>query len=242
MITRVTTLALFITRNLFRTLLGVLPPALTLLVYRLTFTYRNQGDLAYFTAIGGLGLMFVCVITALLVADRANRAAMYPLLARLPNRMELLVAVVVSTIIITIAMAVLYTTLVLGFQHMTLTPVELLFIAPCWLGEFIFAAALGLMMSKLASRGGSYAIVFAVLGTMAFVHEWGVRSVPSGESSWLMNGITLVIHPITATLMTSLQTDPIFVLPALGLTIAYATALFALATALFQRKDVLWAE
>ncbi|MCI0476752.1 MAG: hypothetical protein L0Y55_10935, partial [Anaerolineales bacterium] len=157
---RILALSLALVRNLFRTLFGVLPPVLTLLIYRLTYTYRDQGNPAYFTAVGGAGLMFVCVVTALLVADRANRAAMYPLIARLPRRAEFLLAVIVATLLITIAMAVLYTALVLGF-HTTLTPIELLLIAPRWFCVFILGATLGLMMSRLASRNGSHVIVFA---------------------------------------------------------------------------------
>lgn len=162
MMRRVITLSLFLTRNLFRTLLGILPPALTLLVYRLTFTYRNQGDPDYFTAVGGLGLALVSIVTAFLVADRANRAAMYPLVARLPRRAELLAATVLSIVVIMLAMATLYTGCVIVFQNMSLTPIELMLIAPRWLVVFVFTATLGVLMSKLASRAGSHLIVWGV--------------------------------------------------------------------------------
>ena len=241
MMRRVVTLGLFLTRNLFRTWLGVLPPVLTLLIYRLTFTYRDQGDPDYFTAVGGLGLSFVCVITALLVADRANRAAMYSLVARLPRRMEFLAAVVVSTVLIMLAMAGLYTGLVLGLQHMTMMPIQLLLVAPRWLILFIFVATLGLMMSNLASRGGSHIIVFTILGLMALSRDQ-LRYLNDGESSPLIAGIELVIRPVTDLLTRSLEINPAQVLPALAMTVMYAVVLFALATGLFQRKDLLWAE
>jgi len=236
---RVLALSLALVRNLYRTLFGVLPPVLTLLVYRLTFTYRNQGDPAYFTAVGGLGLAFVCVITVLLVADRANRAAMYPLIARLPRRAEFLLAVVVATLFIMIAMAVLYASCVLGFQHMTLTPIELLLVTPRWFSVFVLGATLGLLMSRLASRHGSHVIVFIGLGGMVLSREQ-VRYLSSGQSSWLVDGVELIVHPITDTLTINLQSSD--VLPALAVTLLYATALLAIAVWLFHRKDLLWME
>ncbi len=236
---RVMTLSFFLVRNLFRTLFGLLPPVLTLLLYRLTFTYRFPHDPVYFTAVGGIGLAFVCVITSLLVADRTNRAAMYPLIARLPKRGEFLLAVVISTVLVMIAMAILYTACVLGFQNMTLTPIELLLIAPRWLIGFVFAATLGLMMSKLASRRGSHVIVFAVLSGMALTREQ-IRYLANGESWWLLDAIELVVRPITDSLTVNLQT--IEVLPALLLTLLYAGVLFSIAMWLFRHKDLLWME
>jgi hypothetical protein len=238
---RIFTLALFLTRNLFRTLLGILPPVLTLLIYRLTFTYRDQGDPAYLTAMGGAGLAFVGIITAWLVADRANRAAMYPLIARLPSRIEYLAAVIVSIVLIMLAMAVLYLALVLGLHHMTLTPMQLVLIVPRWLTLFVFVAALGLMMSKLASHGGSHIITFTVLGLMALSREQ-LRFLNPGESSWLIASIEFLIRPITDVLTASLETNTHHVLPGLALTLAYAAMLFTIATLLFHRKDLLWTE
>lgn len=236
---RVVTLSLFLTRNLFSTLLGVLPPALTLLVYRLTFTYRNQGDPDYFTAVGGLGLGLVGVVTAFLVADRANRAAMYPLVARLPRRAELLAAVVLSIVIIMVAMAMLYTGCVLGFQNMALTPIELILVVPRWLVVFVFVATLGLLMSKLASRADSHLIVWGLLGGMAFLRE---RVILFDVPAFLTDSIELVVRPITYTLTTMLEPFSIQILPALLLTLVYAGGLFSMAVWLFRRKDLLWLE
>ena len=238
MTNRVLVLSLFLTRTLFRTLLGVLPPVLTLLLYRLTFTYRHQGDPAYLTAVGGLGLACVGVVTALLVADRANRAALYPLIARLPHRAELLAAVAVSTVLITIGMAILYVSLVLGLQHMTLTPEQLLPIVPRWLVVFVFAATLGLMMGRLASRRGSHVVVFTVLGLMALSREQ-LRFLNVGESAWLVEAAELVARPVTDSLTAN---DAFQILPALAVTGLYAIALFALAVGLFRGKDLIWTE
>jgi hypothetical protein len=235
---RVLSLSLAFVRNLYRTLFGVLPPGLTLLVYRLSFTYRHQGDPAYFTALGGIGLAFVGVVTALLVADRANRAAMYPFIARLPRRAEFLFAVVVATLFITVAMAGLYTSLVLSF-HVALTPLELLLIFPRWLSIFILSATLGLLMSRLASRHNSHVIVFVVLGGMALSREQ-IRYLVNGQSSWFVDSVEFVVRPITDALTINLQSSA--VLPALAVTLLYAAVLLASAVWLFQRKDLLWME
>jgi hypothetical protein len=179
------------------------------------------------------------VVTALLVADRANRAAMYPLIARLPRRAELLIAVVAATLLTLVAMAVLYTSLVLGFQHMTLTPIELLLIAPRWLVVFVLGATLGLMMSRLASWHSSHVLVFIGLGGMALSREQ-VRYLSNGESAWFVDGVELFVRPITDTLTVNLQSSG--VLPALAMTLLYAAALLAIAVWLFNRKDLLWME
>jgi hypothetical protein len=239
MMPRVVTLSLFLTRNLFRTLLGILPPALTLLVYRLTFTYRNQGDPDYFTAVGGLGLALVGVVTAFLVADRANRAAMYPLVARLPRRAELLAATVLSIVMIMSAMATLYTGCVIIFQNMSLTPIELMLIAPRWLVVFVFAATLGVMMSKLASRAGSHLIAWGLLGGMAFLRE---RVILFDVPAFLTDNVEFIVRPLTYALTTTLEPFSIQILPALMLTLFYAGGLFALAVWLFRCKDLLWVE
>lgn len=236
---RVITLSLLLTRNLFRTLLGVLPPALTLLVYRLTFTYRDQGDPDYFTAVGGLGLALVCMVTALLVCDRANRAAMYPLVARLPRRAELIAAVALSIVLVMLAMATLYTALVLVFHNVTFTPIDLILIAPRWLSVFLFAATLGVMMSKLASRNGSHLIVWGAIGAMVFMRE---RVIMFDVPSFLTDAIELVARPITQALTLPLEPFSIQVLPPLLLTLLYASGLFFTGVRLFQGRDLLWVE
>jgi hypothetical protein len=241
MSTRILTLALFITRNLFRTLLGILPPVLTLGFYRITFTYQNQGDPAYLTAVGGIGLALVCVITTLLVADRANKAAMYSLLARLPRRIEFLAAVLVSVLMIMLAMATLYLALVLGLRHMSLTPIEFLLIMPRWFAVFTFAATLGLMMSKLASRYSSHVITFVVLGALALTREQ-YRRVNPGDVPWLAEISAAIMRPITETLTSPLDQNIRAILPTLSASLMYALAIFMLATWLFQHKDILWAE
>ena len=239
MINRVVILGFFLTRNLFRSLLGVLPPALTLLAYRLTFTYRNQGDPDYFVAVGGIGLALVSVVTALLIADRANRAAMYPMLARLRHRGEYLAATVFGIVLISMAMAALYTGCVLVFQNMTLTPMQLLLVAPRWLIVFIFGATLGVNLSKLANRGGSYLIVWGVLGAMVFLRE---RAILFDVPVFLTDWVELVVRPITFTLTTTLEPFSLQVLPAWLITLAYAGAFYFLAVLLFHRKDLSWVE
>ncbi len=239
MLTRVRTLSAFLTWELFRSWPGLIPPALTLGFYQATFYYGGNVD--YMAGVGGGDMMIVAWATSLLLVHRANRAATYPLLARLPRRAELLIAIVVSTLGVTTVMTVLFLALVLGFHKATVTPSELLVILPRWLALFLFATALGLNMGKLVSRGGSHIVTSGVLALVVTVNELQFSLLR--EQTWLLDGILWIASPL-ATMLSAQVHGPSPEQYGLNflLALAYAGALFSLAGALFRRKDLLWVE
>jgi hypothetical protein len=233
---RVAALALYMLRDLYRSLAGVLPPALTLALYWLTFYYARSVD--YFASVGGAALALVSLVTTLLLAERANRAAVYPFLARLQSRAELLAAILAGALCIMAAMTALFAVLAVGMGRVILSPWQALMILPRWLAVFVVVACLGLHMSKLVSRRGSYLLAYTAVGILVTVNEG--TFLASHGLGWLVQAGGWLTAPMSALLSTEVVAgpDPLALVAAL----VYAGILFALAAALFRRKDLLWAE
>jgi hypothetical protein len=225
---------------LFRGIGGAVPPIVTVGVYQATFLYSGKVD--YFGSIGGVDLAFVCLITTLLFVSRVNRAATYPLLARMERRAELLGALVVSALSVTAMMGVLFTLIIVAQGKVTLSAGDLALVLPRWLALFVFSSALGLNMGRLVSRGGSYLITTAAVALLATVSEQKVFLI-EGQQNWLVNAIAALASPVTTTITVPVGNVSVdqYLLP-VALTAAYALGLFAMAAALFHSKDLVWSE
>ena len=79
--TRIATLTSYLIRTLSRSLAGIVPVALALAFGIIAFEYGM--DQAQFVTVAGIGTSAICLVTALLLASRANRASSYLLVARL---------------------------------------------------------------------------------------------------------------------------------------------------------------
>ena len=238
---RVRILSLFLVRNLFRSLLGLAPLAVTLGTYTVTFFYTgNKVD--YFAAVGGFDLALACLVTTLVLASQANRAVMYPLILRLPQRAELLAAVVLSALGISVVMAALFTTLGMLQRTITVTVAELVLILPRWLALFTLASALGLHLSRLASHAASRLVIAALLIVVLVASDQQL-ALQRGGQGWLLGAAGVLASPIIANMMVEVHgAAPDRYLLAVLLPLAAAGILFALASWLFQKKDLLWTE
>ena len=238
--TRVFTLAAFFTRDLFGSLMGIIPLGLSLAFALIAFEYGM--DQAQFITVGGVGIGAICLVTTLLLASRANRGSSYLLVARLPQRVELLIALVLSGLGITSALAVLITAGNLVTDRLALDFPSALWILPTWLGLWLVAAALAMPLSQLVSRGGSHLAAYALLAGLLVAND---------RKAWLLSHgldlavrvVSLVLWPIN-TLMAQASAGShgrsYFV--ALALILAYGGLLFGLAVVLFEDKDLLWTE
>lgn len=237
---RTVVLAWFLLKELARSLGLIAPLGLTLALYWIFFEW--PGDVNYFAATGSFTLMVVTLVTVLLLASQLNRNSSAVTLLRLTQRSELLTAIVLCVAVLAVLLAGLYTVLAVVQANVAIQPVELLLIAPRWIALIVFAASLGLMLTRLTSRGGSYLVTFVALALFATVVERrGV--LVRGSFAWLAEAVTLLASPVTSALRepavpTSL---PVYLLAIVG-TLIYAAGLFALAAWLFRRKDLLWAE
>lgn len=237
---RTAAMAWFLLKELARSLLIIAPLALTLALYWIFFEW--PGDVDYFAATGGFTLIVATLVTVLTLAGQLNRSSSAVTLLRLARRSELLAAMVLCVVVLGGLLAALYTVLALVQAKVAMQPVELLLIAPRWLALVLFAASLGLLLTRLTSRGGSYIVTFAALALFASATE--LRGVMErGSFAWLAEAIAAVASPVT----TALREPAIpvsgsgYLLSIVGV-LVFAAGLFALAAWLFRRKDLLWAE
>ncbi len=232
---RILVLTVFLTRDLFRVLLGAVPPVLTLGLFQATFYYGGSVD--YFAAVAGADLALIALVTILLLVGRANRAATYPLLARLPRRVELLAALFAAALATTLAMGVLLVALILHFHKADVSPLQMLVILPRWLALCAFAIALGLNLGKLASRGRSHLVTAGAIA--AIVTANGLQAWVLQNDNWVARSAGAIASPLVETMSEPVATFP--TAPVLAI-LACTALLFALAAALFEHKDLLWAE
>jgi hypothetical protein len=222
---RILTLTLFLARDLFRSLAGIVPLGAALAFGLIAFEYGM--DQAQFITVAGVGIGSICLLTTLLLASRANRASSYPLLARLHRRSELLAAMVVAGLAITAALAILITVGNLLTGRLTLEWDSVLWILPTWLVLWLLAAALSLPLSALTNRGGSHVLGYVLLTCLLVLNDqkaWlQVRRL-----DWLVRSVTAVLWPVSTLLSRA--------------SAVYGALLFGLADQLFEDKDLLWSE
>jgi len=239
-VNRVCTLSLFLIRDLFRSLASLVPLAAGFTFYGIAFEYGM--DQAQFITVAGVGLGAICLLTALLLSGRANRASFYPFAARLPRRSELLAAVPLGSLAVTAVMALLMTEAALLQHKLTLDFPSALWIIPTWLAFWLFMAALALPLSSLVSRDGSHMVGYVLITALLVANDR--RSfLEERRLHWLSRAVTAILLPM-ATLLAQASAGSYgrSYLLAMVLTVAYAGVLFGLATALLKHKDLLWPE
>ncbi len=237
---RIVALARFQLREMVRSFAIAGPATITLALYWILFEF--PGDVDYFAATGGFVLMTVALVTVLLLAGQANRMSSAVVVVRLPSRAELLGAIVASALVVSVAMAALFTGLALGQAKVSMSVLHLAAIAPRWLAVAALFAVVGLHLSRLVSRGGSHLIALGALAFMATVVEQEGVLLRSSFA-----GLARVALAVSEPIMGALR-EP--ALPAslasyganLAMLLVYAAGLFLLAVWLFRRKDLLWAD
>lgn len=176
---RIFTLTIYLFRSLLYSLPGLLYILATLVLWRVLFD-PTQGtpELSYYTLVIGLFGAGVTFLVTLSVAGRAYRAANYPLLARLPSRVEHLTAVLGASLLFAVLLQLLLALLAL-FRGPSLATVQALEIPPLWLAVDILAAVLALHASDLVTTGWSRVFLYSLLALFLFG-----RSLEGGPTSW----------------------------------------------------------
>jgi hypothetical protein len=237
---RVLTLALFLGRELFRSVSGIAPLAAALAFGVIAFEYGM--DQAQFITVGGIGVGAICTLTTLLLAGRANRASFYPLLPRLRHRWELLAALVLSGMAISWILALLITVANLLAGRLTLDWPSLLWILPTWSVLWLFAAALALPLSALTGRDGSNLLAYVLVVAVLVANDQRNALISRGWS-WAAGLVERITWPVgTLLAQGSAGGHGRLYAVALAATLACAVALFALAAILFRDKDLIWTE
>lgn len=163
---RLFVLTSYFLRNLFFSLAGSIYVILALAYWAIFFPPgQRTPDLDnYVIIIGGFGAAMTFLAT-LTVASRAYRAENYPLLVRLPSRVEYMTAVFSSAILFAMVLQALIALLAL-IGGPSLTFGQLLEIPPIWISVNLIVAILALHASDLVASGWSRVVIFGILAIL----------------------------------------------------------------------------
>lgn len=235
---RIFTLAWFIAKDFFRSWQSFVPLTLTLTFYGLAFQYGATP--AYFAAVTPVAMIVITIVTVLLLAGRCNRAASYPLIARLRARAEMLLAVVLTALALTLVLTALITGMAL-WQNKFITPLtgrEWALLALIWPCLFLCAGFFGLLLTNLTSRGSSHIMVYALIAALAAVYDYQFELTQAGQN-FLLAVWRRILDPFSITLTPFSSAN---LLQGALLVLGYAFLCFIVADWIFARKDLVWSE
>lgn len=179
MIQRILILIGYFAKSLFFSLTGLILVILSL-IYWAVFFPPGQGtpDVEnYIILIGAWGAAATFLVT-LSVAGRASRLENYPLLVRLPSRVEYLVAVLAGSLLLGFLMQLLVAGLAL-IRGPELTLGRILTIPPIWLSVNLLASILAIHASDLVTAGWSRVILFGSLAVALILN-----TAATGSEYW----------------------------------------------------------
>jgi hypothetical protein len=213
MMQRILALTGFFVRMLFTSLSGIIYVILALAYWYLFFPPQQQTpDFDNYTLIiGGLGAALAFLIT-LTIAARANEASNYPLVVRLPSKVEYLTAVLLTTLIATTLLQLMVALLALiGGPEITLA--QVLDIPPIWIAVNVLSAVLAMHASDFVTTGWSRVYIFGILAVFLFgqntndtITNW-LAGRASRMSSFFINRQLISLSELTSTLSQWLSND-----------------------------------
>ena len=127
----------------------------------------------------GAAITFLAVLT---ISSRANQAANYPWIVRLPSRVEYLTAVFLAATLYAFGLQLLIAILAL-FRGPDLTWGLVLEIPPIWISLNVLTAVLALHATDFVAAGWSRVYLFGVIAIFLFGQS---LSSASSNSSWLI--------------------------------------------------------
>ncbi len=177
---RLSVLVGFLLRRLFFSMTGVIYTILALVYWAILFPpQQGTPDFDnYFLIIGAFGAGMTFLVT-LSLASRANEAANYPLVVRLPSRVEFLTAVLLGALLGAGLLQLLVAGLALFRGPSALWP-QILEVPPVWISVNVLTAVLALHASDFVTAGWSRVYVFGILAIFLFGQSSG-----SNVAAWL---------------------------------------------------------
>lgn len=181
MMQRIWILTAFFAKSLFFSLTGLILLILSLIYWVILFPPGQGTPDAenYIILVGALGAA-ATFLAALALASRAGRMENYPLLVRLPSRIEYLAAVLLASLLLGVAMQLLVAGLAL-IRGPDLSAARWLTIPPLWLAVDILAAVVALHVTDLVTAGWSRVIIFGTLAVLLLLN-----SMNASPDSWLI--------------------------------------------------------
>lgn len=182
---RIITITSFLFRSLLFSLGGIMYFLLTLVFWRIFFDPRQiTPELSYYTLVIGLFGTGITFLVTLAVAGRAYRATNYPLLARLPSRVEHLTGVLGASLLFSLLLQFIVAILA-TYNGPSLLTSRALEIPPVWLAVDILAGVLALHASDLVAAGWSRVYLFTLLALFLFG-----QGLEGGTAAWLAARLT----------------------------------------------------
>lgn len=177
---RILTIAAYLLKSLLFSLAGVFYVLLALVFWRVFFDpSQTTPEPSYYVLVVGLFGAAATFLITLSIASRGYRAVNYPLLARLPSRVEHLTAVLVASLLYAIMLQLLIA-LLATFRGPDLTLAQVVEIPPLWLAVDILVSVLALHASDLVTAGWSRVYLYTALAVFLFG-----QALEGGASSWL---------------------------------------------------------
>jgi hypothetical protein len=175
---------LILTAHFFKAVLfsvaGILYVIVSLAFWAIFFPPGQQTpDMENYAILIGVFGMALAFLVTLTTADKANQAENFPILVRLPSRVEYLAAVMFSTLAFTAVLQLLVAGLAL-IRGPEPALRALLEIPPAWLAINIVAITLAVHATDLVTVGWSRVLVFGSLALVLVLQKAG-----GGEGSWL---------------------------------------------------------
>jgi hypothetical protein len=147
-------------------------------------------DMENYTILIGVFGMALAFLATLSTADKANQLENYPVLVRLPSRIEYLTAVMLSAFAFTVVLQALMAGLAL-IRGPEVGLRTLLEIPPMWLAIDIVAITLAIHATDLVTVGWSRVLIFGLLALLLVFQQVG-----GGEGSWLaerLNSLSAIL-------------------------------------------------
>ncbi len=179
---RILTLIVFLLRQMAISLPGIIYTLLALAFWRIFFDPGQvTPEPAYYVLVIGLFGGVASFLITFSIASRANHALNYPLLVRLPSRVEHLVAVLCAGMSFTLALQLLVAILA-TISGPDLSAGLLLELPPIWLAINLLVAVLALHATDLVTSGWSRVYVYGLLAFLLFG-----RQLNGPVLDWLSN-------------------------------------------------------
>lgn len=179
---RILTLVVYLLRQLLFSLPGLIYVLMALAFWRLFFDPAQETpEPAYYILVIGLFGAAAAFLITLTIAGRANQAVIYPILARLPSRVEHLVSVLISSLVATLSLQFVVAILA-TINGPSLTVGRILELPPIWLAADLLAVALALHATDLVTSGWSRVYVYGLLAILLFG-----RQLDSPLVQWVSN-------------------------------------------------------
>jgi len=199
---RIFALSTYLFRSLLVSLAGLLYILLALAFYLVLFDPRQlTPDVDYYILVIGIFGICFSFLVSLSVAARANKAIHFPLIVRLPSRIEYLTPVFLASLGYATLIQIAIALLALIANGPALSLEQLATIPPIWITGNILFILLSLHASDLVAKGWSRVYIFGIIGILLYLQS-GLDLI----RGWLANLFSRVGNQLLISGMDSIAT------------------------------------